>query len=125
MGRGVETDIDLKRSSFICSYHGEHLSKAEGRKREERFQEMNAEHGDYIFFNRNICIDATAEDNSLGRLLNHSRRHPNCEAKPFNYKGVSYIILKAKHDIKAGTQLTFDYGERRKEILILKPWLNN
>ena len=123
-GRGVITEVPLERGTFVCSYHGEHIDTDEGHRREEQFELEDADHGDYIFYIDDLkAIDATAEDNSLGRLLNHSRKRPNCEAKKFRYQRKTYIVLKTKKDIQAGNELTFDYGETRPYILEVKKWL--
>ena len=128
-GRGVVTTSTIWRETFVCSYDGQHISEAEGLKREKEREESNTLPGDYIFFFNDICIDATEDNKTLGRLLNHSRKHPNCVAKSYILNGKHYIIIKSVSDIY-GTQskpieLTYDYGEKRKHILDLHKWIEN
>lgn len=72
-----------------------------------------------FFFN---SIDATAETEKFGRLVNHSRSG-NLATKIVDYKGKPHLVLLAKDDISEGVELTYDYGDRRKEALIHHPWL--
>lgn len=67
-------------------------------------------------------IDATAETGKLGRLVNHSR-NGNLMTKIVTHKNRPHLVLLAKEDIKAGEELTYDYGDRRREALIHHPWL--
>lgn len=69
-----------------------------------------------------FSIDATAETGKLGRLVNHSR-NGNLMTKIVSYKNKPHLVLLAKDDIKEGEELTYDYGDRRKEALIHHPWL--
>ena len=39
------------------------------------------------------------------------------------YKGRPHLVLLAKEDIKAGEELTYDYGDRTRESLQNHPWL--
>ena len=68
-------------------------------------------------------IDATTETGRLGRLVNHSRLHPNCCTKVVIVDKVPRLVLIAKTDIEQGTELSYDYGNRSKESLIAHPWL--
>lgn len=43
--------------------------------------------------------------------------------KIVSYRGLPHLVLLAKEDIKAGEELTYDYGDRRREALIHHPWL--
>ena len=76
----------------------------------------------YLFFS---SIDATAETGRLGRLLNHSRLNPNCITKVIQIEKQEQprLVLIAKCDIEAGTELLYDYGDRSKESLAAHPWL--
>lgn len=67
-------------------------------------------------------IDATAETEKFGRLVNHSR-NGNLATKIVDYKGKPHLVLLAKDDISEGVELLYDYGDRRKEALIHHPWL--
>ena len=72
-----------------------------------------------------LCsIDATAETGRLGRLVNHSRLQPNLMTKVIQIdKQPPRLVLVAKYDVEAGTELLYDYGDRSKESLAAHPWL--
>lgn len=54
--------------------------------------------------------------------MNHSR-NGNLATKIVDYNGKPHLVLLAKDDISEGVELTYDYGDRRKEALIHHPWL--
>ena len=71
-----------------------------------------------------FSIDATAETGRLGRLVNHSRLQPNLMTKVIQIdKQPPRLVLVAKYDVEAGTELLYDYGDRSKESLAAHPWL--
>jgi SET domain-containing protein len=71
-------------------------------------------------------IDATAEVLEYGpaRYMNHSRTNANLKGylivDRFNQLHVCFV---ATRDIEAHEPLLIDYGERRREVLKLNPWL--
>lgn len=75
-----------------------------------------------IFRNTQMCVDATAESNRLGRLVNHSRQG-NLVTKIVEVDSKPHLVLIAKEDIPEGVELTYDYGDRSKESLKYHPWL--
>ena len=124
MGHGIVTNKHICKGEFICLYHGELILRKVGLERERHLEESNATSDDYIFFLGNkLCVDATAQDGSLGRLINHSRLSPNANACGYTYMYTRYIIIRALTCIQPGSQIRYDYGERRPEILAIKPWL--
>ena len=70
-----------------------------------------------------FSVDATAESDKLGRLLNHSKTKPNCCTKVVGIGEQPYLILIAARDISIGEELVYDYGDRNKETLDANPWL--
>lgn len=54
-------------------------------------------------------IDASAEDGSLGRLLDDDTK-PNSKMKKIVVDGVPHLCLFAITDINEGQEITFDYG---------------
>lgn len=61
-----------------------------------------------------MCIDATLDDGSFGRLINHSKRKQNVEGKlKLDNKGTPRIIFFAKSDIELGEELYFDYNDSK------------
>jgi histone-lysine N-methyltransferase SETD8 len=79
-----------------------------------------------FYFKKNekrYCIDATQESPRLGRLLNHSRRRANLEAKVLVLKGQPHLIFTAKRKILSNEELLYDYGDRSKVNITNHPWL--
>lgn len=72
---------------------------------------------------KSCSVDAKKESERLGQLINHSRRKPNCIPKTVELKGTPYLYFVASRVIEVGEELSFDYEERRKDILTCHPWL--
>lgn len=69
-----------------------------------------------------FSVDATAESDKLGRLVNHSR-NGNLITKIVEIKSNPHLVLIAKDDIAEGIEVTYDYGDRSKESILYHPWL--
>ena len=67
-------------------------------------------------------IDATQEDGSLGRLINHSRK-ANVEVKIVVHDERPHLCMFAATNIKEGQELLYDYGERSTAIIKDFTWL--
>lgn len=81
-----------------------------------------------FYFNWNnkcYCLDATEPTCRLGRLVNHSRKKPNCKMEIFTHENKPYLILTAIRDIEPNEELLYDYGERNKEAIKANPWLED
>jgi len=125
-GRGIVATRDFKKGEFVVEHAGKLISKESANAREEQY---GVDKGCcYMFYfvhqGKNLCIDETEETGRLGRLLNHSRKHPNLDTKVIAVDGAPRLYMVAKVDIKAGVELLFDYGETRKEVIAANPWLN-
>ncbi|MFA9263025.1 MAG: SET domain-containing protein-lysine N-methyltransferase [Undibacterium sp.] len=129
-GRCVHSDEPnpIPSGQLICEYGGSLVSLKEGLLRERNYTAIGA--GCYIyFFNHNgqtLCIDATDESMpfDLGRLVNHSRLHPNLIARKLTSgrkHEVPRIVYVSIRDIQPGEELLVDYGDRSTSI----GWLNN
>ena len=70
-------------------------------------------------------MTATAErkEYGVGRLLSHARRAPNLEPRVALVDGVPRLSLHARSDIAFGTELSFDYGDRRESSIASFAWL--
>ena len=85
-------------------------------------------YGSYqLFFkhaNETYCIDATCEPDeiSFGRLINHSRAHPNLCPKKFIIDGIPVIVFLAKKDIDINEELFWDYAEKQNKELAHCDW---
>ena len=97
-GRGLFTAQAIKQGSRIIQYTGEKITKAESDKR-------LAEGNVYIFaLNERYDIDAKAYRHHA-RYINHSCA-PNCHVE----KTSRTIWIVASRDIRAGEELTYNYG---------------
>ena len=131
-GRGVIATKTFCKGDFVVEYAGDRITWEEARKREKAYA-ANPAIGCYMYYfsanGRNFCIDATAESGRLGRLLNHSRRNPNCCTKlvwvPSSKQLEPHLVINAKQDIVKGEELTYDYGDRDKKSLQSHPWLKS
>jgi len=96
-GLGLFTEEDLQKEDFVIEYTGEHISPEESDERG----------GKYLFtLNDTTVIDGKNRRNKA-RYINHSCR-PNCEAE---IEDEERILVRARKKIKAGEELTIDYGK--------------
>ncbi|VDO05442.1 unnamed protein product [Rodentolepis nana] len=125
-GRGVITTRLFTEGEFVVEYIGELISEREARAREVEYKK-DPNIGSFMFFfahgGQRYCVDATKETDKLGRLINHSRQHPNCIVKVIPIDGVPRLSLFAKMDVPPGEELLYDYGDHSKESLLAHPWL--
>ena len=88
-GRGFFALKTFKTGEFICEYMGELINAQEARIREQEY-EKDPKIGSYMLFftfcSQKFCIDATAESNSLGRLLNHSETRRPQQQEPQQFQ---------------------------------------
>ena len=95
-GLGVFSNEAIKKGKFILEYSGELIPNEEADRRGGR----------YLFnINSRWTVDGRKLEN-LSRYLNHSCR-PNCEVKTRGKK----ILIYSYKNIKAGDELTYDYGK--------------
>jgi len=125
-GRGVVSTRDLKKGEFVVEYAGDIIDVATAKEREIKYS-LDVNKGCYMYYfkhkGKNFCIDGTSESGRLGRLVNHSCKHPNMVTKVVELGQDPRLILLAKHDISPGCELLYDYGDRDKESLKAHPWL--
>lgn len=76
---------------------------------------------------KNWAIDASQEDGSLGRLINHAppERFPNCEVRKSHPSELPSLFFYASVDIEEGEELYYDYGDRSEEAIRHNPWLKH
>jgi len=127
-GRSVYSAIFFKKDAFVCSYKGELIGAREARSREIQ---MPAEQGSFIFhFNFNgkkFAIDATkepvSEQESCGRLINHSKSSENIVPKMIVINNDPQIVFVAKFDILLNHELFYDYNDFRSSSVVSFPFL--
>lgn len=124
MGRGVIVNRTFNAREYVATYTGRLITLTIARELETLRSEILSSYMFYIEGHK-LCIDATAEDGSLGRLINHSRRHPNIRPKikilgnPGNT--IPYIYFEAIRDIQPYEELFFNYGDINSD----QEWLND
>lgn len=97
-GLGGFAKTAIANGARIIEYVGERISKSESLKRCE-------ENNEYIFtLNEREDLDGNVEWNPA-RFINHSCT-PNCDAELED----EHIWIVANRDIRAGEELTFNYG---------------
>lgn len=124
-GRGVVTTREFTKGEFVVEYIGELIDQVTAKKREKIYaQDQNTGCYMYYFQHRNhqYCVDATAETDKLGRLVNHSR-NGNLVARVIEVGTTPHLVLTAKENISIGVEVTYDYGDRSREAIRHHPWL--
>jgi histone-lysine N-methyltransferase SETD8 len=130
-GRGVFALDSFRKGDILLEYCGELITEQEGLQREQLALKdvppTSTDMVSYLYFfkaeNKYWCLDATEETTRKGRLINHSKLHPNVKPKVVLFHGSPRIVFIALSDIQKGTELLFDYGERRREVIQRNPWL--
>ncbi|XP_043250207.1 N-lysine methyltransferase KMT5A [Colletes gigas] len=124
-GRGIITTREFAKGEFVVEYVGELIDQITAKKREKLYaQDQNTGCYMYYFQHRNhqYCVDATAETDKLGRLVNHSR-NGNLIARVVEVGSTPHLVLTAKENIPIGVEVTYDYGDRSREAIRYHPWL--
>ncbi|XP_026001400.1 uncharacterized protein LOC113008292 isoform X2 [Astatotilapia calliptera] len=111
-GRGVFASEPIEKGSFVVEYRGELISEHERDKRQKKYTEkQTAFLFDFKWKNSTWCIDASREDDSLGRLVNDDHKYPNCKMKQLAVQDKPHLCLFAIENIQAESEITYDYGE--------------
>ena len=107
-GFGMYAKEDIKTDDLIIEYCGEIIDQTECDRRMREMCASGAKNFYFLEVSPTMVIDAT-EYASNGRFMNHCC-DPNCVAQKWHVNGVPRIGLYAKHDIAAGTELTWNYN---------------
>lgn len=70
-----------------------------------------------------FSIDATKDDTTVGRMINHSRKYPNIVPQIVSIDETPHIVFFARMDISCGAELLYDYGDRSSAAIYAHPWL--
>lgn len=107
-GWGLLAAQDVKMGEFVIEYCGEVISCQEARSRSQAYEAEGLQDAYIISLSGSESIDATRKG-SLARFINHSCE-PNCETRKWTVLGEVRVGIFAKQDIKAGTELTYNYN---------------
>jgi hypothetical protein len=102
-GLGLFTDAPIQRGTFIIEYTGEVISTEEADRRLGRYL--------FAISSRSV-IDSSSREN-LARYINHSCK-PNTESDVISRR----VLFFAKRRIRAGEELTVDYGKEYFDTFI-------
>ncbi|XP_005878229.1 PREDICTED: histone-lysine N-methyltransferase, H3 lysine-36 and H4 lysine-20 specific [Myotis brandtii] len=107
-GWGLRAKTDIQKGEFVSEYVGELIDDVECRARIRQAQEHGVTNFYMLTLDRDRVIDAGPRGNYT-RFMNHCC-DPNCETQKWSVKGDTRVGLFALCDIKAGTELTFNYN---------------
>ena len=129
--RTVKTTKTFLKGEFVCVYSGTLLLDAtKVKKKKEIYNKQPKKYGSFVFKgtyqHRPFWIDATSEKRwgeTKGRLINHSKLHPNLKPEIWGVDDRPYLVFFANKDISENTELAWDYGDRSKQSVMENPWL--
>ncbi|XP_044136728.1 histone-lysine N-methyltransferase, H3 lysine-36 specific isoform X2 [Bufo gargarizans] len=107
-GWGLRCKVDVKKGEFVNEYVGEMIDEEECRARIRYAQEHDISNFYMLTLDKDRVIDAGPKGN-FARFMNHCCQ-PNCETQKWTVNGDTRVGLFALCDIKAGTELTFNYN---------------
>ncbi|XP_071830070.1 uncharacterized protein [Apostichopus japonicus] len=110
-GRGVFATKAIYKGEFITEYRGDLLSKRDAEMRCQK----NISDVAYMYYfkhqGKNMCIDASKEDGSIGRLVNDNISSvANCRMRIIVKDSHPHLCLYATKNILQGDELEYDYG---------------
>jgi SET domain-containing protein len=111
-GNGVFALVDITQGTLLCRYEGKRITHEEA---DARYGDsLDSGHTFLFTLNDDYIVDANQGGN-IARWLNHSCT-PNCESEVVPWTGADCrrdrIEIRALRDIRAGEELTYDYGIR-------------
>lgn len=117
--------VNFMKGETICEYEGNLCTYKVFKQKEKYYDKMGM--GSYIlefkFNERRWAIDATEEDGSFGRLINHSKLSQNIKPVIKVKKGQPVVSFVALRDIKINEELLYDYCDTSKKAKEIFPWL--
>ena len=124
-GKGIKTLRTFEKGELICDYHGLLLPGKEGSK---LYSDMKPGDMGYMFSfkidGKTFWIDATSNDCSYGRLINHSKKHPNVITKLKLINGKPILLMYANRHIQPMEKLLHNYNCQNHHESSDLTWLN-
>ncbi|XP_034565553.1 uncharacterized protein LOC117831136 isoform X3 [Notolabrus celidotus] len=111
-GRGVFAMQPIEPGDFALEYRGELLTQEECQSRPYSETESTFLF-DFEWQNRHLCLDASKEDGSLGRLVNDNHKNPNCVMKKIIVNNKPHLCLFALKKIEIGSEIEYNYGDAK------------
>ena len=114
-GNGVFAKVDIKAETEVIQYRGRLLTHPQA----DRLYDGTSDSGHTFLFTLNdrYVIDGNVGGN-VARWINHSCA-PNCAAAVIEDEDgdprADRVVIEAARNIKAGEELTYDYGIRLEE----------
>ena len=113
-GRGVKTTTNFFQGDFVCLYEGKRLVKNQALECRSEYEKRKV--GSYMFevyHDGKLCvIDATQNDQTIGRFINHEPEgENNLNKNKIVINSVVYIYFTAKFDIPKNTILSYNYAD--------------
>jgi len=126
-GRGIVASRPFKKGDWIVEYKGALVDSKKARQLEQSYSKdvnIGSHMLQFKMNDKTYWIDATEESAYKARLINHSRKNPNIKPKSI-LVGKPRVVFVAIHDIDAGVELLFDYGDRSPSNILENPWLKD
>ncbi|XP_038140622.1 uncharacterized protein LOC119783267 isoform X1 [Cyprinodon tularosa] len=111
-GRGVFATHPIEPGDFVLEYWGKLLTQEECRSRQYSKIESTFLF-DFEYRNNRLCLDASEEDGSLGRLVNDNHKNPNCAMKKIIVDDKPLLCLFSLKKIGIGDETDYDYGKAK------------
>ncbi|CAB4057741.1 SETD8 [Lepeophtheirus salmonis] len=112
--RGIQAMRNFSKGEFVVEYAGDLVEVDVAKERENQYSKDHST-GCYMYYfkhnEKQYCMDATKDTGRLGRLVNHSRLHPNLLTKVVILENKPRLILVARQDIEKYSELLYDYGD--------------
>jgi hypothetical protein len=122
-GRGVFADMLIGEGSTVCQYKGVLMEFDPHVLPRSNYYFDFTIRNEYDVQSR-IIIDATDEDGTFGRMINHGKTSANLKSvKDVDTHGNRIILFKATRDIGIGEELLYDYNDTSPRAVSAFPWL--
>nr|XP_054586206.1 uncharacterized protein LOC129152238 isoform X2 [Nothobranchius furzeri] len=111
-GRGVFATPPIEPGDFVLEYRGKLLTKEECESRRYSETESKFLFG-FKWQNHCLCLDASEEDGSLGRLVYDNHKNPNCVMKKIIVDNKPHLCLFSLKKIEIGAEIYYNYGDSK------------